>query len=176
MILSKLFSRYKNNWLKKREEDLWKEFESSLKILKDRHYLELSQYQKNCDETMLIASDKFKEIEEQLEKRRTVLEYEKKKVSYEEDNNKHLEKLVEQKRIELERVREELKLQIRIMEAKSSPEQVWTSAFESGFSKAWAMMVPVITDGLDKQKEMIRNKAIEETRKRLEPFVKPNGR
>ena len=226
MILSKLFSQYKNNWIKSKESELKEEFEKSLKSLKEKHAIEFSQYQRDCDETMLIASDNFKkesekfksemaalgnlrkeieleiiEIKEnrnkyldkiesdfnkkvfeikdgekELSNRKTMLEYEKMRMNAEEDNLKHLEKLVEQKRIDLERVREELKLQIRITEAKSSPEQVWTTAFESGFSKAWAMMVPVITDGLEKQKEMIRNKAIEETRKRLEPFVKPNGR
>ena len=46
---------------------------------------------------------------------------------------------------ELAKTNEELKVQIRLIEAKASPDAVWAEAFGHGFSKAWVMMRPIIT-------------------------------
>ena len=79
-----------------------------------------------------------------------------------------LEKRVLDRRAELERANEELKTQIRLIEAKASPSNIWESSFTLGFSKAWDMMLPVMSNGLEKVKENIRNNEIEESFTRID--------
>ena len=47
----------------------------------------------------------------------------------------------------------------------------WLDGFNLGFSKAWDMMIPVMTDGVSKMKDLIRNKAIDETLDGLESVI-----
>ena len=51
----------------------------------------------------------------------------------------------------------------------SLPANVWAEAFTLGFSKAWDMMAPLMTDGVRRMEETIRTQAIEETLARLAP-------
>lgn len=46
--------------------------------------------------------------------------------------------------------------------------EIWTTAFSNGFSKAWDMMVPLMTEGIEKAKQKVREEAIERTMKGLE--------
>lgn len=46
-------------------------------------------------------------------------------------------------------------------------ETVWIQGFSQGFEKAWDMMVPLMSSGIEKSKKQIRTTAIEETLKRL---------
>lgn len=48
---------------------------------------------------------------------------------------------------------------------------IWTEAFSLGFSKAWDMMVPLMTSGIDKSKEAIFNLAIDQAMANLEPVI-----
>ena len=72
---------------------------------------------------------------------------------------------------ELAKTNEELKVQIRLIEAKASPDSVWAEAFGHGFSKAWDMMLPIMMDGIQKVKDEIRNQEIDNSMPRLNSMV-----
>jgi len=48
----------------------------------------------------------------------------------------------------------------------------WLDGFNLGFSKAWDMMIPLMSNGIDRTKDFIRNSAIEETINGLEETIK----
>ena len=82
-----------------------------------------------------------------------------------------LERRVLDRKLELERVNEELKVQIRLIEAKASPDNVWTTAFSHGFSKAWDMMIRTMTHGIEKIKNSIKTQEIDASISRLSVMV-----
>ena len=81
------------------------------------------------------------------------------------------ERRIQDRKEDLERVNLELKNQIRIIEAKCSPSNIWETSFSQGFSKAWDMMIPLMKDGLDKVKEKIREEEIESSLPRVDQVV-----
>lgn len=83
------------------------------------------------------------------------------------DEMVELEKRIEHKREELARLNDDLLARIRLEEAKASPATVWTEAFTLGFSKAWDMMVPLMTQGVAHMEKTIRDKVLEEELGRL---------
>jgi len=78
---------------------------------------------------------------------------------------------VEDRKKELIRVNEDLKTQIRLIEAKASPDHVWESSFSQGFSKAWDMMIPLMKKGIEKTHEKIRQEEIENSFPRIDSIV-----
>mgnify|MGYP001564776429 CR=1 FL=1 len=82
-----------------------------------------------------------------------------------------IEKRIIDRKIELETANKELKEQIRLMEAKAKPDSVWIQAFGMGFSKAWDMSLPIMSDGIENLKEKIRTKAIDDTLDGLESTI-----
>ncbi len=116
-------------------------------------------------------ADKEKELRNELTKAHSVIEEKLDKAKKEQDELEEQEKRVLDRRKELARVNDELKTQIRLIEAKASPDSVWAEAFGHGFSKAWDMMVPVMMSGIEKVKEQIRNQEIEESLPRLNTMV-----
>lgn len=55
-----------------------------------------------------------------------------------------------------------------------SYESGYASGFSAGFTKAWDSLEPLIRQYDDKVRQKIRNQAIEETRKQLEPLIHGN--
>lgn len=78
---------------------------------------------------------------------------------------------VDDREAELTKRNDELRSQIRLIEAKASPDGVWVEAFTAGFTKAWDMMQPLMTDGVVKMKQTIRDEAIDETLRGLETHI-----
>jgi hypothetical protein len=153
MILLNLFSQYKNKWWASREESLKREFaQKEIDLLKELH-------------------DKEREVAETIEQRKAHLKDERDSVEKIAKENELYEALVHDRRIELEKANTELKQQIRLIEAKASPDSVWTEAFSLGFSKAWDMMLPLMRDGFDKLKDKIRTDAIEDSIKNFNDNV-----
>jgi hypothetical protein len=60
----------------------------------------------------------------------------------------------------------EINEQLRFLEAKSSPSNAYITGFNNGFSKAWDMMMPLMTDGITRAKKLIEDNAIQETIRR----------
>lgn len=48
----------------------------------------------------------------------------------------------------------------------------WLDGFSLGFSKAWDMMCPLMTEGVIKMKEVIRSSAIDDCLDNLEPTIR----
>jgi hypothetical protein len=145
MIPLNLFSQYKNKWWAEREESLKREFaQKEVELLKELH-------------------DKEREVAETIEQRKAHLKDERDSVEKIAKENELYETLVHDRRVELEKANTELKQQIRLIEAKAKPDSVWTEAFSLGFSKAWDMMLPLMSEGFEKMKDKIRNDAIEES-------------
>lgn len=77
------------------------------------------------------------------------------------------------KKLELERKNNELSDQIRLIEAKASPDAVWSSAFQAGFMKCWETMWDFQAEQVIGLKEKIRTQAINETLGRLNGNLLP---
>ena len=78
---------------------------------------------------------------------------------------------LEQRRVELAQANEDLREQLRLLEAKARPDAVWAEAFSLGFSKAWDMMLPIMTGGMERLKTAVRDAAIQETVDSLRPSL-----
>ena len=75
----------------------------------------------------------------------------------------YLERTQQERKVALAAANEDLHTQLRLLEAKAAPDHVWAEAFSLGFSKAWEMMAPLMTDGVRHMEEHIRTTAINET-------------
>lgn len=120
-------------------------------------------------ESALISE--HQEIEERLARKKDDLLASERTLNRQESDLEDLKKRNNDRRIELEKVNEELKAQIRLIEAKARPDSLFIEAFSLGVSKSWDSLTPIITANFDRLKDKIKNDAIEETRKQLEPLI-----
>lgn len=70
-----------------------------------------------------------------------------------------------------ESIRVEVSRQLAGLDAKTCLDTVWTAAFSAGFAKAWDMMIPFMTEGVQRVKKGLEDAAIETTIKNLDPFI-----
>ena len=131
----------KETWLAERLKELEKEFEA-----------ELSTLDEECKQIISLKEHEKEVLEKAL-----------KKVEMERFEQDELWKRVNDKKIELVKKNKELAEQIRLIEAKASPDNVWLSAFQTGFTRAWEMMKPIMYTGFDKVKQEISDNAKMET-------------
>ncbi len=61
------------------------------------------------------------------------------------------------------------------IEKETTPEEVYIHGFKEGFNKAWDMMLPVMSDGMEKLKKSIKDRAISETLDNLNGNHKKNN-
>lgn len=52
------------------------------------------------------------------------------------------------------------------LEKDLTPEEVYIKGFSEGFNKAWEMMIPLMMEGVENSKKVIRDMAIDETLRR----------
>lgn len=141
MILSKLYLRYKNKWWARREAEL----------------------------TLACAAqeaDLRRELQERLDavtSQQDAVTRQQDEVTRQQRDVEHLERTQRERKEALAKANEELHTQLRLLEAKAAPDQVWAEAFSHGFSKAWGMMQPLLLDGVKRLEEHIRTTAINET-------------
>ena len=142
----------KEAWLAERLKELEKEFETELSIIDEE-----------CKQILFLK-----------EHEKEVLEKAYKKVEMERFEQDELWKRVNDKKTELVKKNKELSDQIRLIEAKASPDNVWLSAFQTGFTRAWEMMKPVMYSGFDKVKQEISDNAKMETLNGLQSVLGRN--
>ena len=82
-----------------------------------------------------------------------------------------LHRRMEDRRQELTKANEELRAQVRLLEAKAAPDSVWVEAFSRGYEKAWESMWPLMSDGVNKSRDALRQQAIDETLENLAPVL-----
>ena len=144
-----MFKKWKEEWWEKRQNDLCSQYssiESSLKA-------ELEE---------LLEKDRtaFKNSLNEIEKATIELEYKKKEIE-------ELSKRLDERKLELLQANDELKQQLRIIEAKSSPSSVFTEAFSLGVSKTWDLLLPVMVGNIEALKKKIYEDATFEAISRL---------
>ena len=124
-------------------------------------------------ETDLARLDEeCKEMLAEKEKILVLIERANKKLELDKYDVERLDERVNDKKATLAKKNKELSDQIRIIEAKASPDQIWIAAFQTGFSKAWGMMKPVMYDGFEKVKQEISDNAKMETLQGLQEVLK----
>jgi len=148
-VINKLIEKWKNEWWIKKASELTKEYES-----------------KQSELTMKLEQEMKRNVE-QVELQRDIL-YAKTKAEIEKGNILEAEvayriKNLEERKLELIKADNELKNQIKVIEAKAHPSTVWAEAFSSGFSKSWDMMMPLMMDGVNRSKKTLIDQAIQET-------------
>jgi len=148
-----IFKRWKEEWWAKRESNLAQEYAERERELKS----ELDSHIEKDRASFNKSKEKF-----DAEINQAITQLELRKLEVEE----YL-KRIEDRRVELAHKNEEYLTQLRLIEAKASPSQVWTEAFTLGFSKAWDMKLDVMRDGLDRSRQLIRDTAISETIARM---------
>ena len=77
------------------------------------------------------------------------------RIKIEEEEVEHRLKLIEDRKLELLRVDNDLKSQIKVLEAKASPSAVWTEAFSLGVSKTWDLLLTVMAGNIEALKKKI---------------------
>ena len=140
-------------WWNKRQQDLKDEYADKERLLTvelDTQYIELKS--------------KLSKGNEGFQSQLYALKRESDELEYQHDKNTKL-------KVELEKSNLELSEQIKLIEAKARPDEVWSGAFSLGFSKAWDMMLPIMTEGVKKLREQARTEEIEASMKRLNTMV-----
>jgi hypothetical protein len=72
---------------------------------------------------------------------------------------------------QVEKANEDLRTQIKLIEAKARPDNVWVEAFTAGFNKAWDMMTKVIGNGFERSKELLITETKEKEQAKLDKMV-----
>ena len=156
MTLLKLFSPFKkikSKWLADKEAKLTEKYATEL--LKVENSLRGKQNEMiQLDQAALLG-----------------LEAKRKQLALEQAEVEDLQTRMDERKKELASINHELREQIRIVEAKGRPDQIWVTAFTAGFSKAWDMMAPLMTDGVVKMRKTIHDQAIDETLRNLESTI-----
>lgn len=80
-------------------------------------------------------------------------------------------KRVEDSKLALAKCNEDLRLQIKLIEAKASPDQVWVSSFTSGFNTAYSSMSAFLQKDVEVKRDIIRETAYNEAIGHLEPTI-----
>ena len=161
MIRLPFFSQFKNKWLQRMEAQLKREHAQRIAELLDQQTSARQQLNEELTQQLHTLQD-------ELKKRIVAAEH---KLVIEAETLALREQQLKDRQLEAQRKAEELTHQIRLLEAKASPDQVWTNAFSLGFSKAWDMMYPLMQQGFGKSYDLILNDACEKTLQGLEQAI-----
>lgn len=131
---------------RKIEVDIEKGCEQQKKSLQQMHQEKVDQYKKELIEKEYEYAQRKRRLDDEVERQLEL------KTKYEKASN-------------------ELKEQLRILEAKASPDGVFIEAFGLGFSKAFDMMADVIGAGFRKSKELLVNRTRDEERAGVQKLV-----
>ena len=139
----------------------------------------LSEIKSNFDVTKTLIEKQFdKECQEKLKKSQEILDEKLKeqetknaselsRLKVMEEEIQFRESILADRKLELIKADNELKDQIRLLEAKASPSAVWCEAFSQGMSKAWDFLLPGMQENMEKLKKKIHDDAIADTLERL---------
>ena len=128
-MFSKLISVWKAEWLQKNVKSLLSEHQTELSSLLESQASDLKALE---DKHILNVA----RIQEDLD---------------------FQEQRLSDRRLELLKASDDLKTQIRLLEAKASPDQVWASAFSTGFSKALEMLPELSSETKKRLTDSIRD-------------------
>ena len=147
-----LFQKWKEEWWRNRENELCSEYSKKEQEFKEELETHLSDDRRSFEINQEVIRQKSIEMETRL------IALKVKEVELGE-----WERRIGDKKFELESLNLDLLQQIKNLESKASPSHVWVTAFTSGWDKAWDMMKPFMTDGLERSKKAIEDAAIQST-------------
>jgi len=152
-MFKKLKEKWRQDWIESKTIDLEKSFESTR--------LDLEKFQSDeIDELKIKHKEEIERIEDELINKKLLID---RRIKIEEEEVNYRLKVLEDRKVELAKADNELKNQIRLIEAKASPSSVWVEAFTAGVNKTWEMLRPisnsktVIINEVDKANSGIRN-------------------
>ena len=143
-----------------------------LREIKNQHDIQENKMKFEYEEKFKTLELELLKIERSIPEKSSALEIRNNQVKLEQEQADELFRRVLDRKVELLRVNDELKQQIRLIEAKASPDNIWVAAFSSGFQKAWETMHPILMDGFRKASDSIRDEAINDTISNLDPIIK----
>lgn len=149
-----MFDKWKEAWLKEHEEILRVQFVDQIERVQSEFEGKIRQ---RTVEFQDEQAAKERELKEAFSRTEALIRGVNNRNADLEEDYKRIERLRE----ETERERHNLKEQLKLIEAKAHPSSVWCEAFSQGFSKAWDMMMPFMTEGLQKVRKQIEAEAIE---------------
>lgn len=152
-MFNKLKSKWKNDWWAKECGNIAKEYQVRRNDLESKLQGELDRIKETF------------EIEKEILSVR--IDSERNKVKIAEDEVLYRFGSLEERKLELIRADNELKSQIKLLEAKASPSAVWSEAFSQGMSKSWDLILPVMLENIEKLKSKIKEDATMEAIQRL---------
>lgn len=135
----KFIDRWRQEWWLKHAAELAKTFEENRLDLIQRGRTEIEQTQETW-----------------ANKKESLLQ----RIRLEEEEIKYRLESLEHRKSELARVSEELRNQIKIMEAKAHPSEVWAQAFTAGVTKSWDLIQPFMLENIEKMKKQIYDEAL----------------
>lgn len=83
-----------------------------------------------------------------------------------------LEQRLQDRKVEVARVHEELQQQLRLIEAKASPANIWIEAFSLGLSKYCDIILPLLKETLGKSYTQIQEEVTNQVLHGLEPVIR----
>jgi len=141
MIFDKLKNRWKQEWYNRNSAQIAREF--------DGRRIEL-----------------VKRLEDEIEETRLRWESKKdsllNKIRLEQEEIAFKTESINCKKIQLNSMEEDYRLQIKLMEAKASPSNFWAEAFSQGVSKTWDLLQSVQVSNMEKLKKQLFDDAYEE--------------
>ena len=143
-MFKKMFDKWKQEWFLKKQAELDQEFRPQFERMVETFERTKKEHEEKFEAVYLESKKKYQEL------------------IFQQTEIEELSKRLEERKLALAHENEELKLQLKLAEAKSSPSNVWAEAFTCGFSKAWDMMM-LQNEGMEKVKKIIEDKAISKT-------------
>lgn len=152
-MIKKLLDKWKQEWWLRNASNIAREFQHRQTDLENKlnHESRINIQKLELERDILYAK-----IKAEIEKG-NILEAE---VEYR-------EQILSDRKLELIRADNELREQIKLTQAKASPDQIWSQAFTTGVSKTLDMIIPTITSGFDKFKVKVQEDAVQEAIARL---------
>ena len=111
--------------------------------------------------------DLLRRLEAELQERQCKIEVEIRRGKVLEEEVTYRTKVLEERKLELIQADNDLKNQIKVIEAKAHPSTVYVEAFSQGINKCWDMLIPVMSENIEKLKTKVKDDAISEAIQRL---------
>lgn len=134
----KFLERWKQEWWIKNASDIAKQYESNKKDLVIKFESELLSVKLEWQQNKKLLENRI--ILEQQE------------INFRLDS-------IESRKQELIKVDNELKTQIKLIEAKAHPSEVWVQAFTAGVTKSWDLIQPFMIENIEKIKKHLYDDA-----------------
>ena len=144
-MIKKLLDKWKQEWFNKKEASLCIEYSQRLSNM-------MEQVEAEGEEKLDQLNSSIQKQIESKEETLRLIQRQNEDLSYE-------QKRLEDRRVQLIQAQEELRTQLRLIEAKASPASVFVEAFTLGVSKTWDTMLPIMQDNMDKLKAKIKEDA-----------------